>query len=330
MDRASQTKTIWLSPSRLEIAQDCLYKWNGLYGEGAQRVTPSANATAATAEAGAEAAAPPHEGGGEAAVQSEEAATAPHSQALAVGIAAHATLARLFAPGKQEKGKDAVEPVGQEGEGEWEDYLRSLVLASLPSEGEAGRYDEHYVRDTVFNLVKYAYPRVKPAGKVLGVETYMSCKVQIGGYRVQLTCQADRLVLMEDGTLEILDYKTNSRGTVLSPNLLAAHLPSYLYFVTSWHNYRRHPLVRNVVVSQVNLVSLQSSVAHYDQAQIIRNRQCLRECIEALASGPYDPTPNPKCRWCQLRATCPAWQDDQEFNLDDLDDIDEWRRRESA
>ncbi len=316
--------TLWLSPSRLEIALDCLYRWNAVYG---QQPVPLASANGDRARAlGTEAgtvedavSAQPVEGEVEGAARNATEERPAHGHALAVGIAAHAVLATLFAPtpalGKDPVGPDSVD---------WEDYLRSLVVACTPPEVECAGHDPAQFVATVFNIIKYAYPKVRPKGKVLGVESYLSCTTTIGGRHVHLNCRADRVELHDNGTLEILDYKANSNGSVLSPRLLAAHLPSYLYFLVPWQRYRRHPLVRNIVVSQVNLISLRTSVAEYDQAQIIENREALRCAVEAMTNGPYDPTPGPVCRWCPLRDGCPAWQD-AELDLDALDGFDQWR-----
>ena len=314
MDMDRSAGTLWLSPSRLEIALDCLYRWNGQYG---QKTTSLPHPTLPNNTNGHAV-----EGPLAGAARNGVEAVPAHSQGLLVGNAAHAVLAKLFAP-TPKLGKD---PVGPDSE-DWEDYLRSLVTACVPPEVECEEHDQEKFETTVFSILKYAYPKLRPKGKVLGVEADLSCNSTIGGRHVHLTCRADRIELHGDGTLEILDYKTNGNGSVLTPRVLAAHLPSYLYFLVPWQRYRRHPLVRNIVVSQVNLISLKTSVADYDQAQIIENREALRCCIEALTSGPYDPTPGPFCRWCPLREACPAWED-AELDMDSLDGFDQWRHRD--
>ncbi|MDQ3705131.1 MAG: PD-(D/E)XK nuclease family protein [Chloroflexota bacterium] len=261
---------------------------------------------------------------------------------VSFGYSLHDALAEIFhprnsphfAPWKEAAGAPAVDTAGGEvvetqTQATLDDYLSAVLERHWHSDGFACREEELASKKVGRGLLKYAYAALlpQPTTMILGVESVLVCKTRIGGLLVELTCRVDCLLLHVDGTLEVLDYKTSKNGEVPSPGVLASDLSAYLYFRIAWECYRNHPLVRNVVVSHVNLHSLKKTTAHFDQAQIVTNRQRMRELVRHIVTGPPLPTPNRNCCWCVIQRSCPVWL---ESNSDDLlEHFDEWRNRQS-
>jgi RecB family exonuclease len=160
--------------------------------------------------------------------------------------------------------------------------------------------------------------------EVLATEAFLSTTTTIRGHRVELSARVDRLELHPDGTLEALDYKVSTRAEVPSARDLAHDLPTFLYFLLTWHRYRNDSRVRNVVVSQTHLLTLEKVTVKFDQRDLIQNRARLAGLVAQAMNGPMEPRVSAACAWCPVREGCPAWSD---LNLDDLEQFDTWRCR---
>lgn len=171
----------------------------------------------------------------------------------------------------------------------------------------------------------YCQSEHTPRGEVLDTEAYLALVTNIGGYTVELSGRMDRLELHDDGTLEVLDYKLSKGGDVPSPGTLLGDLASFLYFLLTWHHYRRHPSVRNVRLSQLNLLSLKKVEVQYDQRQIVQHRTALTELVMNTMHGEVEPRPHHGCAWCPVRESCPAWA---EMDMNELDKFEAWLNRE--
>lgn len=150
-----------------------------------------------------------------------------------------------------------------------------------------------------------------PNGEILGAEVFMSRAVKLGNYRVELGCKADRVELLPDGTLEILDYKTNGDGEVLSADALANDLPSFLYYALARICYPNHS---RVVISQLNLRSLKKTLVNYTDEQRTANKQALSELVTEIESGKFEARPNGYCAWCSVRKYCPFFGPDADLD----------------
>lgn len=155
----------------------------------------------------------------------------------------------------------------------------------------------------VLALTRYSQVRLPVTGRVLSTELYLSRVIVQNGVRFEVGGRIDRVTLLPDGELEILDYKTNHDGQVPAPAALALDLPTFIYYLLARLAYPDHP---RTVLAQLNLLTLQETRVHYtaDQREMLKG-QLLLTAVE-LDFGHSAPTPGTHCAWCPFRVDCPA------------------------
>ena len=151
-------------------------------------------------------------------------------------------------------------------------------------------------------LARYSQTRLPLAGRVLSTELYLSRMIVQDGLRFELSGRIDRLTLLPDGTLEVLDYKTNHDGQV--PAELALDLPTFIYYVLARMAY---PDYLPVVVAQLNLLSLQETRADYSADRRAMLKGDLLMVAAEMEFRHYPPHPGTHCAWCPVKDTCPAY-----------------------
>jgi RecB family exonuclease len=203
--------------------------------------------------------------------------------------------------------------------------IEQMLCRHWQGEGYTDSLSEEAAFTSACSILKfYLRSGHVPIGEVLATEAYLTCVTTIKGYPVELSCRADRIELHSDGTLEVLDYKTSTSGEVPSTRALADDLCSFLYFLLCWHHYRDDHRIRNVRLSQLNLISLARVEVQYDQHQIVQHKKNLEELVLTAMSGPLEPKINPGCAWCVVQDGCPAWV---ALDMADLDKFEAWQQR---
>ncbi len=295
----SLNSDIKLTPSRVRDYLACPLKFGRLYGPAKEYQGHYPNATSS---------------------EQTDSANRARTASLALGNCLHAALESLHRPSPTEAlGLNEPYPAqeGAQGFGSVSDEeLSRLISQHWRSDGyEDSRSEEAAYLQACDILRYYARSEHMPKGQVLATEAYLTAVTTLRGYRVEMSCRADRLELHSDGTLEVLDYKLTRGGALPTQDTLAADLASFLYFLLVWHHYKRHPAVRNVSISQLNLLSLQKVEVSYCQRQIVHHRAALTELVVRAMRGRMEPRPYHGCAWCPVRETCPAWET---LDLDDL------------
>lgn len=292
---------IKLTPSRVRDYMACPLKFGRLYGPAAeyQSIYPK--------------------------VSSEQAdnATRGRTAALALGNCLHAALDALHRPSPTEalslnepyspqQGTNGAKALSDE-------ELSRLISQHWRSDGyDDGRSEEAAYLQACDILKYYARSDHTPTGQVLATEAYLTAVTTLRGYRVEMSCRADRLELHDDGTLEVLDYKLSRNGELPSTRTLSEDLSSYLYWLLAWHHYRQDPRVRNVRISQLALLTLTKVEVEYDQHQVLRHKEALIELVTSAMERPLEPRVNAGCAWCPVQQSCPAWS---EINFDELNNL---------
>ncbi len=188
----------------------------------------------------------------------------------------------------------------------------SLLRRYWKTEGYANRQQEdQYFAKGVDALTNYFQIMSTPCGKILGTEIFFSRVINLNGCRFELGCKADRVELLPQGMLEILDYKTNANGEILSANALAADLPTFIYYALARLCYPQHP---RVVVSQLNVLTLSKSVVDYTAGQVAENKIALANLVAEIDAGQFEARPNGHCAWCCVRSYCPYFGPDVVFD----------------
>jgi len=139
--------------------------------------------------------------------------------------------------------------------------------------------------------------------KTLGTEVYLSYILKVENLKIRLGCKADRISVCADGTLEIVDYKTNGSGKVPTPEYLRNDLPAFLYYVLARLSYPQYKQIR---VTFLNIMTLAKVSVEYDGAQVASNKQALLKCLRSLAGEDLPPKPSEACSWCSFQDECPA------------------------
>ncbi len=197
--------------------------------------------------------------------------------------------------------------------------LSSIVSRHWQSDGYEDSHSEEAAYLQACDLLKY-YVRspYTPTGLVLATESYLTALTTIEGYRVELSCRADRIELHQDGVIEVLDYKLSSSGKLPTARELADDLASFVYFLLIAHHYKRNPKVRAVRISQLNLLNLTKVEVEYDQEHIARHKEALTNLVQTVMGGSLEPRVHAGCAWCPVREACPAWS---ELDMDGLTDL---------
>jgi RecB family exonuclease len=303
----SLASDIKLTPSRVRDYMACPLKFGRLYGPAAEY--QSSYPKVSTEQA--------------------DSANRGRTAALALGNCLHAALDALHRPSPTEAlGLNEPYPAQAVTNGTRalsDEEVSRLISQHWRSDG----YDDKRSEEAAFlqacDILKYyARSAHTPTGQVLATEAYLTAVTTLRGYRVEMSCRADRLELHSDGTLEVLDYKLSRNGELPSVRVLADDLSSYLYWLLAWHHYRRDPRVRNVRISQLALLTLTKVEVEYDQHQVFRHKEALVELVTSAMERPLEPRVNAGCAWCPVHDGCPAWA---ELDMADLDSFEAWSLR---
>lgn len=161
--------------------------------------------------------------------------------------------------------------------------------------------EQYVVGVTVLQKYLAAYGVV--SGSVLGLELFLSSKVTLGDMQFELVCRADRIEMLPDGRLELLDYKTNADGQLPSTPSLVTDLATFIYYLLARISYSQFS---HVIVSQLNLISLAKVGVEYSEAQRTENKAGLLQLVHDIEAGHFQARPGPHCRWCSVRDHCPT------------------------
>jgi putative RecB family exonuclease len=114
----------------------------------------------------------------------------------------------------------------------------------------------------------------------------------------------DRVDAAPDGTLHIVDYKTNKQAK--SRKWVASSLQLGIYALATEHLYGAVP--RTVALDfVVPGVVVRVDRDELDLAAVPR---LVAEAAAAVRAGAADPNPTRLCDWCDFRSICPAWDGD--------------------
>ena len=119
----------------------------------------------------------------------------------------------------------------------------------------------------------------------------------------------DRVDVDDDGTLHVVDYKTNRK--VKNRDRVAGSLQLSIYALACEHLYGALPatVCLDFVVPGVEVR------VRLDELDLDGARRKVADTARAILAEAYDPTPNRLCDWCDFRALCPAWEGGGEGEL---------------
>ena len=136
--------------------------------------------------------------------------------------------------------------------------------------------------------------------KPLAVETEFNIRID----HVHVRGYIDRVDILPDGTLHVLDYKT---GRPLEPGRQSDDPQLTMYQIAAEQMFPESKVGR---VSFLHAPSLAwaSSPAHGDVlVQDLRSH--ILAVAAAISASQFPPKPSePSCQWCDFKAHCPAWR----------------------
>lgn len=141
----------------------------------------------------------------------------------------------------------------------------------------------------------------------------------------QITGRIDRIDKLEDGSFEVIDYKTTkkmpSQENVDKNFQLSVY---YLGVINRWPSLKEEN--RPVKLSLYYLRHGEKLSAFQTSQQIKETQERILDLINQIAKSDYQPRANPLCDWCQYQPYCPLFKHkflDQESPTPDEKEIKE-------
>lgn len=143
--------------------------------------------------------------------------------------------------------------------------------------------------------------------KIVNLETPFEAPVLDGSELHQITGRIDRIDKLEDGTFEIVDYKTSkkmpSQEEVNQNFQLAIY---YLGVINRWPSLKEQN--RPVKLSLYYLRHGEKLSTVQDADKIKETRQKILSLIDQIKKSSFEPRMNPLCDWCLYQPYCPLFK----------------------
>lgn len=137
---------------------------------------------------------------------------------------------------------------------------------------------------------------------------YQVERLKLGNHRLEVRGKFDRLDLFPDGSVEIVDFKTNQPQAGLPDEReLGESLANLLYYRLATALY---PQTSDVVISHHYLVSKRKVSVRYTAGRFAAAKNHLLELLDKLETGVAPPTENQGCAWCLVKrgGKCPRFK----------------------
>lgn len=131
--------------------------------------------------------------------------------------------------------------------------------------------------------------------------------LSLGRHKLSLSGRLDRLDLLADGSVEVLDYKTGSPTSGLPDETeMAESLANLIYYRLAQSLY---PQAHAITVSRYYLSSKRKVSVRYTTGIVAVARAELERLLDGLEEGVAPPIENLGCAWCLLRKSgkCPRF-----------------------
>ena len=161
-------------------------------------------------------------------------------------------------------------------------------------------------------LERYCQTVLKSEERTIGTEVYISYIIRFQDLRFRVGCKVDRIAVHPDDSLEIIDYKTNQSGKVITPEAARTDLPTFLYYALTRLGY---PQYKNIRISFLNVLTMAKVSVKYERAEFDAHKRSLRECLTKLAGGEFQPKASGACAWCDFQDECPKFGKVVDFSM---------------
>lgn len=154
-------------------------------------------------------------------------------------------------------------------------------------------------------LKKYYQVNQSLTFNIVNLETSFEAPILDGQEFNQVTGRIDRIDKLDDGTFEVIDYKTGKKmppQKIVDNNLQLSVY--HLGLVNRWPSFAEKPVKLSFYFVQ-----------HGEKLSTTRSSQELAETkdkvltiINEIKKSPFAPRSNPLCNWCQYQPYCPLFK----------------------
>ncbi len=181
------------------------------------------------------------------------------------------------------------------------DDVRELAKRSLPLTKYPDALKPAWKEDIdqVVQGIKWGRERLREiatSGDILAIEETLSYRPRIPGPPVMLRARVDLVVKYDDGTLEIIDYKS---GQSARENAIQ-QLLSLIVVAANFGNHDR------VITTTIHTAVQQVSSRELTKTECEPTWKAILASIEGIQGDERIPTPSALCGWCPYFDQCPA------------------------
>ncbi len=189
-------------------------------------------------------------------------------------------------------------------------YLAQRAVALLNANWSTDAFEDAHQEEAYFEraermLEYYVRSSAMPKGKVLATEADLARTIRLGGRTLGLVGRVDRIDLLPQGTIEVIDYKLDTSGRMPSSQVLAYDLGTFAQYILTSLTYREYSTT--ISMSHLSLTTLRKVTVRYDEQHIRENLRALDALAQDIQAGKAEPRPNAWCPWCAFRVECPAF-----------------------
>jgi len=156
-------------------------------------------------------------------------------------------------------------------------------------------------------LKKYYLQNQGQEFNIVNLETPFEGPILEGKEFHQITGRIDRIDKLDDGSFEVIDYKTTkkmpSQADVDKNFQLSVY---YLGITNRWPSLQKEK--RPVKLSLYYLRHGEKLSAFRDSQQIKETQERILDLIRQIKQSNFEPRSNPLCNWCQYQPHCPLFK----------------------
>jgi len=142
---------------------------------------------------------------------------------------------------------------------------------------------------------------------IINLETPFEVPLLEGKELHQITGRIDRIDKLEDGTFEVIDYKTTKKMPAQEEVDKNFQLSVYyLGLINRWPSLKKEN--RPVKLSLYYLRHGEKLSTFCQTQQIQENKERILSLIDQIKQSKFEPRPNPLCDWCQYQPHCPLFK----------------------
>ena len=181
------------------------------------------------------------------------------------------------------------------------------------SEVYEDKQEEMAVLSNGIKILQSYYEKNNPKNfNVIDLETRFNLDIE----DITLSGIIDRIDKLEDGSFEIIDYKTSKK----LPSQQDIDNDFQLSIYNMAVNDRWPKLDQPIKLSLYYLKHGIKLSSFRTPEQIAQTKQIILDIIEEIKKGNFVPTPNALCDWCGYQKECPMFQ--HKFKKEEKEDID--------